>query len=57
MLFQMTDEFNIYLYGNRESEVPQDCGTGGEILFGCNSIITEKMQCWANGLVLMHCCH
>jgi hypothetical protein len=56
MLFQVIDKYNIHLSGNERFEVPQECRTGGEILFGSNSIITEKMRCWANGLVHMRCC-
>jgi hypothetical protein len=37
----MIDKFNIFLFGNGGFGVPQDCGTGGKILFGSNSIITK----------------
>jgi hypothetical protein len=45
----------IYL-GMKDLKSPQEYGTGGEILFGSNSIITEKMQCWADWLVHVCCC-
>lgn len=50
MLFQVTDKFNIFLSGNRGFEVPQDCGTGGEILFGSNSISTKICNAGQMGL-------
>lgn len=50
MLFQVIVKFNIFLSGNRRFEVPQECGTGGEILFRSNSIITKICNAGQMGL-------